>query len=115
MRAVLRSVYSTDVDAYIPADPENGGVWIRLLVGPADGPGEESFDVLVCTPLWLRGVIAKKGPQIGRHRLIVDPLDLSKAKEFLRRQVESVEAPDWPTLAGKLARLGYWEFEDYQP
>lgn len=117
MRAAVRSVYSADVDvdAYVPDDPENDGVWIRLIVGPADGPGEESFDVLVCTPLWLRETVAKEGPQIGRHHLIVDPLDLGQAKEFLRRQIESVEAPDWPSLGEQLGRIGYWEFEDYQP
>lgn len=117
MRAAVRSVYSADVDieAYVPKDPENDGVWIRIIVGPADGPGEESFDVLVCTPLWLRDVVAKEGPQIGRHHLIVDPFDLAVAKDFLRLQVESIEAADWPKLGGKLARLGYWEFEDYQP
>jgi len=65
--------------------------------------------------LWLRDVIAKEGPQIGRHHLVTDPFDLARAKEFLRRQVESVEARDWPTLGQKLARLGYWEFEDYRP
>jgi hypothetical protein len=117
MRAVVRSIYSTDVDvdSYVPEDPEKDGVLVRLIVGPADGPGEESFDVLVCTPLWLREVVAKEGPQIGRHHLIVDPLDLGGASTFLRRQVESVEAADWPTLGAKLARIGQWEFEDYQP
>jgi hypothetical protein len=117
MRAAVRSWYSVDVDvdAYIPEDPENDGVWIRLIVGPADGPGEESFDVLVCTPLWLREVVAKEGPRIGRHHLIIDPFDLADAGDFLRRQVESIEAADWPAVGAKLARLGYWEFEDYQP
>jgi hypothetical protein len=117
MRAAVRSVHSVDVDVdtYTPDDPENDGVWLRLIVGPADGPGEESFDVLVCTPLWLRAVVAKEGPQIGRHHLIVDPFDLTEAREYLRRQVESLEGADWPTLGGMLARIGYWEFEDYQP
>ena len=115
MKAVVRSVSSADidVDGYVPENPELDGVWIRLLIGPADGPGEESFDVLVCTPLWLRDVVAKEGPQIGSHHLIVDPLDLKVAKDFLLRQVEAVEADDWPTLGEKLGRLGYWEFEDY--
>lgn len=117
MKAALRSLSSADIDVetYVPDDPATDGVWIRLIVGPADGPGDESFDVLVCTPNWLRNVVAEEGPQIGRHRLIVDPFDLTVARDFLRRQVESVEAPDWPTLAEKLGRLGYWEFEDYQP
>ena len=116
MRATVRLIYSADIDVetYVPADPTNDGVWIRLLIGPADGPGEESFDVLVCTPLWLRDVVGREGPQVGRHRLVVDPLDLAQATDFLRSQVESVEAPDWRTLAEKLARLGYWEFEDYR-
>ena len=115
MRAAVRSVFSTDVDvdSYVSADAEKDGVLIRLIVGPADGPREESFDVLVCTPLWLREIISREGPQIGRHHLIVDPLDLRKATSFLRRQVESVEAADWPTLGAKLARIGHWEFEDY--
>lgn len=117
MRATVRSMYGLDfdVDAYAPEDPENDGVWVRLILGPADGPGEESFDVLVCTPLWLRDVVAKEGPQVGRHHLIVDPLDLAEARDFLQAQVEGVEAADWPTLGEKLARFGYWEFEDYLP
>lgn len=63
MRAVLRSAHSADVDlaTYVPADPADDGVWVRLIVGPAGGPGEESFDVLVCTPLWLRRVVRVQG------------------------------------------------------
>lgn len=76
---------------------------------------EESFDVLVCTPTWLARVVATEGPQVGRHRLIVEKLNLHEAKLFLLRQVERLEAPTWPELAAKLSRLGYWEFEDYRP
>lgn len=104
-----------DVDTYVPEDPANDGIWVRLIVGPADGPGEESFDVLVCTPLWLSDAIALGGPQIGRHHLIVEPFDLALAGRFLRSRFTAAEAPDWPTLGEKLGRLGYWEFEDYQP
>lgn len=116
MRAVVRSVHATDVDvdSYVSIDPERDGVWIRLIVGPADGPGEESLDVLVCTPLWLRDVVKKEGPQIGRHRLIVDPFDLSEAIPFLTARCEAVEADDWSALLEKLGRLGLWEFEDYR-
>lgn len=115
MRASVRSAHSSDVEieTYVPADPADDGVWVRLIVGPADGPGEESFDVLVCTPLWLRKVVASEGPQIGRHHVIVDPFDLGVAVEFLRREIESLEADDWEALGEKVARFGYWEFEDY--
>jgi len=117
LKAAVRTAYSSDVDVdtYLPEQPKDDGVWIRLMVGPADGPGEESFDVLVCTPLWLRRRIGAEGPQVGRHRLIVDPLDLEQAVGFLRSQIEAIEAPTWTALAEQIARLGHWEFEDYQP
>lgn len=117
MRATVRSVYSADidVDTYRAEQPDEDGVWVRLIVGPADGPGDESFDVLVCTPLWLKRVVRTEGPQIGRHHLVVDSMDLRLAIDYLRSQFESVEAPDWPSLGQQLARLGRWEFEDYAP
>lgn len=86
-----------------------------MLVGPLDGPGEESFDVLVCTPAWLARTVAEHGPQVGRHRLVVEKLDLPVAETFLLRQIERLEATSWDELAATVARLGYWEFEDYRP
>lgn len=117
MRAALRETYSLDVgveiETYVPADPANAGVRVRLMVGPADGPGEESFDVFVCTPAWLQETVREHGPQIGRHLLVVETLDLEAAVAYLRQHVESLEAPDWHGLARQLARVGHWEFDDY--
>ncbi len=117
MRAALRDTYRLDdgaeIDSYASPDPTNDGVRVRLMVGPADGPGEESFDVLVCTTAWLKTVIDVDGPQIGRHLLLVGTLDLTAAVAFLREHIESLEAPDWKGLAEQIARVGYWEFEDY--
>lgn len=90
-------------------------MWIRLIVGPDDGPGDESFDVLVCTPIWVGDVIKRDGPQIGRHRLLVDPFDLPAAVSFLKDRFEAVEADDWSTLCEQLARMGHWEFEGDRP
>lgn len=102
-------------ETYMSPDPLDDAFWLRMMIGPPDGPGEESFDVLVCTPAWLAGVVSKEGPQIGRHRLIIEKLDLHVAETFLRRQVERLEATTWDELAAKISRLGYWEFEDYRP
>ena len=115
MRASVRSFESVDidVDSYRSESPECDGQWVRMYVGPADGPGDESFDVLVCTPQWLQAQIESDGPQIGRHRLIVFPFELREAMAFLQRRVEQLEAPDWSQLGAKIGRLGYWEFEDY--
>lgn len=101
--------------SYVSPDLLDDSFWLRMLVGLSDGPGEESFDVLVCTPAWLARTVAADGPQVGRHRLIVEMLDLGRAEIFLRRQIERLEAPTWGELADKIGRLGYWEFEDYRP
>ncbi len=51
MKAITTSIYSADLDieTCLPADWFDDGQWIRSLIGPDDGVGEESFDVLVCT------------------------------------------------------------------
>jgi hypothetical protein len=85
------------------------------MVGPSDGPGEESFDVMVCTPRWLSRIAHDQGPLIRRHYLIVDRMELPRILSFLEGEVERLEEPTWPELPAKLARLGKWEFEDYMP
>jgi hypothetical protein len=118
VRAVIKGFEGLDreePDTYISHDMFKDAFWLRMLIGPAEGPGEESFDLLVCTPAWLAEVVSKEGPQIGRHRLIVEKLDLHLVEEFLSRQVERLEAATWDELAAKISRLGYWEFEDYRP
>ena len=118
MRAEIKSfegLGQEEPETYLSPDPHDDSFWLRMLVGPANEPGEESFDVLVCTPSWLARIVSEEGPQIGRHRLILEHLDLRMAEAFLRRQVERLEAPAWEDLAVKISRLGYWEFEDYRP
>jgi hypothetical protein len=117
VRAAVRSVSSPDVDVrtYRSRTPEDDGLLLSVYVGPDSGPGEESFDLIVCTPLWLKRKIASNGPVIGRHHLIIDPLDLQVARRFLIEQVGQLEAPTWQGLAEKIARIGKWEFEDYRP
>lgn len=117
MRASVHAFISADVDidSYVSLDPENDAVAVQMLIGPAGEASEESFDVLVCTPGWLRADVIENGPRIGRHLLIIEPFDLRFACDFLRARVESMVASDWEELGGQIARLGYWEFEDYRP
>ncbi len=86
-----------------------------MLVGPSDGPGEESFDVLVCTPGFLAREASQFGPRIGRHLLIVEAMDIANVKRFLEHQVSVLEAPSWSELASKIGQIGKWEFEEYRP
>jgi hypothetical protein len=117
MKATIRSLHSPDVDLdqFLPDDPEDVGVLIQVLVGPADGPGEESFDVMLCTPNWLKSWIRSHGPTIGRHHLIVERYDLEQIRQYLSSVIEAEHGNTWQELASRISRIGKWEFEDYQP
>ena len=113
----MRSFHSPDADlgAYVPPDECDVGLLIEILVGPADGAGEETFNVVVCTPAWLQRLVAEQGPVLGRHYVIVEQFAWPSIKRFLTQQVEACTGPDWRTVADKLTRIGHWEFDDYQP
>jgi len=42
-------------------------------------------------------------------------LGLARIRRFLTQEVEAVDELTWPELAGKPARIGKWDFEDYRP
>ena len=115
MKATVRDFHSpdADVETYVPADKSDDALFIQMFVGPSDGDGEESFDLIVCTPKWLRREVRAHGPIIGRHYLVVDVLEIGPVLAFLRAQVDALAAPTWRELALKLGRIGKWEFEDY--
>jgi hypothetical protein len=83
----------------------------------ADGPGEESFNVTVCTPEWLSAACREAGGIYNlRHHMVVrlDDFDQRALRSWLEARVEEVEADSWTEPAGRLGRIGHWEFEDYR-
>ncbi len=117
IKPILNELYSPDVEdlqRFVPDDPKNVGILIQLLVGSSDRGGAESFDVLVCTPDWIRQEVEFRGGILdGRHHVIVDRWDWPTISSYLRMRVEEVGAADWQGVAMKLGRLGRWEFQDY--
>jgi hypothetical protein len=112
----LEGIDGDDPAEYQSSNPDRDAYTLRMIVGPLDAAGEESFDVTVCTPLWLADEVDRHGPQLGRHFLIVAQLNLPKAISFLRERIEHrLSGDNWTDLASKIARIGYWEFEDYRP
>jgi hypothetical protein len=116
MRCTIRRFHSPDVDlhTYAPTKAADVGILVQIMVGPAEGPGEESFDVVVCTPRWLERRVREEGPLLGRHHVVMEEYDAARMRIFLTEEIESLEAPTWPELASKIGRIGKWEFEDYQ-
>ena len=115
MRAAVKDFLTFDFDRSAPlSNPSDAGFLVQMLVGPADGPGEESFQVMVCTPAWLERYVDRIGPLIGRHYLIVQDFDWPRVRTFLQQAVETCEAELWHDLAEQIGRIGKWEFEDYR-
>lgn len=92
---------------------EEFAVLIQLLVGPSDGPGEESFDVTLCTASWLAERAASEHVVDARHHVVVDSYDYDGIDQYFTRRVAACEGSTWQEVAAKLSRLGRWEFEDY--
>ena len=86
-----------------------------MIIGPALQDGEESFDVEVCTPAWLAQRYGPHGIVSGRHHLIVFEYDFKVIDSYLREFVANCSGDTWQDVAGKIGRLGHWEFEDYSP
>ena len=54
MRAQLKRLHSPDVwdlKSFKPDGPFS--ILVEAMAGPVDAPGEESFDIIVCTYDWL--------------------------------------------------------------
>jgi hypothetical protein len=116
MRAEVRRFDSPDGDvaSYVPEDPFDVRVFIQMVVGPRGDRGEESFNVVVCTPRSLERELRDRGHMIGRHLYLVELWDSARILADLQHAVESEEAPTWEELGTRIGRIGKWEFEDYK-
>jgi hypothetical protein len=117
MKAELRVLHSPDLDDLqhgSPPDPSNFGILVQAMIGPEDEEGEESFDIVVCTPTWMANKVAAEGYAWGRHHLLIPRYDYPTIRDAVRALCHSVEGSDWRGVATALARYGAWEFEDYE-
>lgn len=115
MRPHLKRTHSPDVDDLIsfrPSRPGHFGVLVQLMVGPP-GEGEESFDVMVCSPSWLTDRLAANPVLDLRHHLLMADWNWDQFRKFVEDYLSSIDEPGWPEVAAIVGRLGRWEFEDY--
>jgi len=113
VQPILRALYSLEVDdlaAYRP-DDEAFFLTVRVDIGPADGPGAETFDFDVCSIAWLRRELQDDEAVSGRFRLIMEEFSLPVVEQFVRDRVAQASGADWSEVAGKLAGWFRWEFE----
>jgi Immunity protein 8 len=118
VRAQVKSLDLEPDPATLSGDPKEFSLLTRMVVGPADTVGEESFDVTVCTPQWLAECCREQGGIYNpRHHLVVtlEEFDKTRLRAWLEARVARVEATTWGEIAAQIGRLAYWEFEDFTP
>lgn len=116
MRAAIRSLMSLDVDDLEGWSPgiDSWAIGLQLRAGPVDGPGEESFDLTVCSAVWLAERVCRDGVVDGRHHLIMEHYDWAVLRAYVERRVRSCQGSTWREVAEQLGRIGFWEFEGYR-
>lgn len=117
MQPVIKDISTIDGGdpaGFQPSD-DTFSITLRLLIGPANSAGEESFDVTVCSPAWLEKECERNGFVLGRHHLVVCNYDFAFVERILTKLIERYSGKTWHEIAEKISRLAYWEFEDYQP
>ena len=117
MRAVLKSLDLEPEPSTLPEDAAQFSLLARMIVGRPETPGEESFDVTVCTPEWLAKTCRELGGIYNaRHHLVIniEEFDQRALKAWLSARVQEVEADTWSEICQRLGRLGRWEFEDFR-
>ena len=115
MRAELKSLSSVDVDlaTYAPQD-EAFCIEVTAEIGPLGESGAEMFQFQVCSPGWLSLKLESDAIVSGRHRFFMSRYNYEALEAYVLKRVRQAEGADWCSVAEKLGRWGYWEFEDYQ-
>jgi hypothetical protein len=116
MQAELKRLHSPDVQDlknYHPEEPDNFGFLLQAMIGPAGGEGEESFDMVVCTPEWINRNHAGE-IVLGRHHVIVFEYNYERLAGYIAAYAQECTGETWQEVAQLLGRLGKWEFEDYR-
>lgn len=118
MKAIINEFISLetedDLENYKPADPLNFSTWIRLAIGPENEKGSDFFDLLICTPSWIKAQCDENKSLQRRHMMMVAEYDYLKIKSELIRQIDNCSGENWASIAKKIAKFAAWEFEDYK-
>ena len=117
VRASLRRLHSPDawdLRTFQPGDPLDFCILVQAMVRPLDGPGEESFDFILCTPQWIARELERDDVVWGRARLIVSRYSYQALERTVLTLCQRTDGKNWSEVAERLNRWTAWEFEDYR-
>lgn len=113
MRASLRRLHSPDVHNLRELSDAHAGreVLVQALIGPAEGPGEESFSFLLSHDANL----ADKRWHWNRGTLSLAQMKYEDLESAVVHECERAVGDTWHEIARLLGRNLHWEFEGYTP
>lgn len=117
MKAEIKYFHSPDIEnleSFSPKLADNFCFLLQVFVGRKGVEGEESFDMLVCTPKWLMENNKEDSIIFGHHYLIVFKYNFNSISNSLNRYIESMNGENWVKIVEKIRQVGKWEFEDYR-
>jgi hypothetical protein len=118
MKAELKHLHSPDVHdirSFRPSDPTNFSIFVQAMIGPEGDDASESFDLTVCTPMWLAARVEEAGPLVGLRHVIVPAFDYDALIKLVQAFCSRCEGATWGEVGAKVGRLGRWEFDEYRP
>ena len=115
MRAQLKRLHSPDIDigSFWPQDVTNFGFLLQAMIGPEGEDSEESYDIFVCTPEWLRKKYSNTDVLFGEHMMIVFDYDINLIKQKISRYCERCMGKNWEEISKQLSHIGKSEFYNY--
>jgi hypothetical protein len=117
MRPTIRYVCTItheEIESFHPQNPSNFETVVRMMIGPEGEQGEESFDISICTPDWLRDQCEQSGFFFPRRRLVVSHWNPDFVRQFISKRISTMTAESWKDLAAKISEFSNWEFEAYR-
>ena len=98
-----------------PKEEDNFCFNFQFTVGEGGVDFGDSYQILICTPKWIMENERDKEIINMRHRLIVFEYNLEKIVSYVKKYIARCSGQNYDEIAPKIGRLGFWEFEDYQP
>lgn len=87
MKPIIKHLHSPDIENlkdFKQAEGSSFGFLLQIFIGPENSPGEETFDVTICSPEWLVQNLEKDRFLIGRHYLISKNFDYENFLSFFQ-------------------------------
>ena len=100
-------------EGYEPDDSVSFAVQCFMRVGISTNARTQDQRLLVCSPTWLVGAVPAQSVLRGQGLVLMQRYDGDALHRSVRRFIERCSGVSGDEVFGKMARLGFSEFEDY--